>query len=154
MAWNGKHSLESASKSLSKTLSSLKTLLYECNVPLDVLLLRIWIIVIASVNFTVAWLKEETIRKGWFAHLATCRCGASAALSSNTKSLVTDENTWEWQVWLIKAYDYMRSARLLNMPFCTHLMQRPFFFSTILHIEYYHTPWYSGKSGKLLCQYY
>ena len=51
--------------------------------------------------------KEETIiiRKGQFAHLATCRCGASAVLSSNAKSLVTDENTRELQVWSTKAYD-------------------------------------------------
>ena len=39
--------------------------------------------------------EEEETRKGRFARLATCRCGASAVLSSNAKSLVTDENTRE-----------------------------------------------------------
>ena len=32
------------------------------------------------------------IRKGRFSRLATSRCGASVVLSSNAKSLVTDEN--------------------------------------------------------------
>ena len=91
MAWNGKCSLESASKSLPKTSSLLKAL------PLDMPLLRIRIIVIASVNIAVAQLKEEEvrIRKGRFACLVTCRCGTSVVLSSSAKSLVTDENTRE-----------------------------------------------------------
>ena len=38
-------------------------------------------------------LAEKEARR--FAHLVTCRCGASAVLSSNAKSLVTDENTGE-----------------------------------------------------------
>ena len=41
-------------------------------------------------------LAEETKKEDRrFAHLATCQCGASAVLSSNAKSLVTDENTEE-----------------------------------------------------------
>ena len=58
MAWNGKRSLASTSKSLQKTSSSLKALWYECNVPLDMPLLCV--IVIASVNIVVAHLKEES----------------------------------------------------------------------------------------------
>ena len=41
-------------------------------------------------------LAEETEKQDRrFAHLATCRCGALVVLSSNAKSLVTDENTRE-----------------------------------------------------------
>ena len=41
-------------------------------------------------------LAEETEKQDRrFAYLATCRCGASAVLSSNAKRLVTDENTRE-----------------------------------------------------------
>ena len=51
---------------------------------------------IASVNIAVALLKNMTEKEDRrFAHLATCRCGASAVLSSNAQSLVTDENTGE-----------------------------------------------------------
>ena len=38
--------------------------------------------------------------------LATCLCGTSAVLSGSINSLVTDENTRERQVWLIKPYDH------------------------------------------------
>ena len=59
-------------------------------------LLRVSVIVIASANIVVAQLKETIIiRKGQFARLATGRCDASAVLSSIAKSLVTDENTRE-----------------------------------------------------------
>ena len=38
-------------------------------------------------------LAEETEKQDRrFTHLATCRCDASTVLSSNAKSLVTDEN--------------------------------------------------------------
>ena len=39
--------------------------------------------------------KETEKEDRRFAHLVTCRCGASVVLSSNAKSLVTDENTEE-----------------------------------------------------------
>ena len=88
-------------------------------------------------NITVAQLKEEDgrIRKGRFAYLATCQCGASAVLSSNAKGLVTDENT---QVWSTKAYDRIQ-RRVLNISLCTHTMGQPFFFEPSLYMEYYHS---------------
>ena len=57
---------------------------------------RFFMFVIASANIVVAQLKETIIiiiiiRKGQFARLATCRCGASAVLSSIAKSVVGDE---------------------------------------------------------------
>ena len=50
-------------------------------------------------------------------------------------SIVTDEDTREWLVWLIKTNDYIQSR--LNVSFCTHYMWQPFFRDTLqLHVEF------------------
>ena len=36
------------------------------------------------------------------ARLATCQCSTPAMVTSNANSLVADENTRDWLVWLIK----------------------------------------------------
>ena len=46
--------------------------------------------------------------------VSTCRYGTPPKLSSNTNSLVADENTRDVMVWLIKAYNYNHS-RVLNV---------------------------------------
>ena len=105
MSYNGKRSPDSASKSLLNTSSSLQMLLYECNTARSMPLLR----VCNRFSHYCGGLGKEKNRRwdSWFAHLATCRCGTSAMLSDIANSLVTDENTGERQVWLIKAYDYI-----------------------------------------------
>ena len=109
MACNCKRSLDSASKSLLKTSSSLKTLWYECNTPWILLLVHVWIIAIASAIIVVASLKKNQKNQNEIVDLplATCRCYTSVMHSDTANSLVTDDNTGEWQVWLIKAYDYI-----------------------------------------------
>ena len=51
-------------------------------------------------------------------------------ISISANSLVVDENTREWLVWLIKASDYIQ-GRVLNIRFSTRLMGPPFFFWVI-----------------------
>ena len=134
MAWNGKHPLESASRSL---LENFEFFAYAC----------LWVQypiecgASSRLNhckrFSHYWAslaEEERKRKkeeDWrFGRLANYRLGTPVMISINANSLVVDENTREWLVWLIKASDYIQS-RVLNIRFCTRLMGPPFFFWVI-----------------------
>ena len=75
-------------------------------------LLRIWLIVIASVIIELAWLKEEEEEEEEeedrrFAPFSDLPMWHSAMVSSNANSLFADENTREWLVGFIKACDYI-----------------------------------------------
>ena len=132
MAWNGKHPLESASRSL---LENFEFFAYAC----------LWVqysiergasLCLNHCNrFTQYWasLAEERRKKkedGRFCRLANCRFGTPVMVSMSANSLFADEHTREWLVWCIKAYDYVQS-RVLNIRFCTRLMGPPFFFWVI-----------------------
>ena len=117
MAWNGKHPLSSASRSL---LENFEFFAYAC----------LWVqypiecCASSSLNhckrFSHYWAslaeerkkeerrkkkEEDTCRR--FGHLANYRLGTPVMISINANSLVVDENTREWLVWLIKASDYI-----------------------------------------------
>ena len=92
-----------------------------------------------------------------FAHLATCRCGASAVLSSNGKSLVIDENTREWQVWSTKLMTKSRAEfwthHFVHIHWGSHFFwSHPYIWSTtVLHNIVLKTTFSDlGSSGELL----
>ena len=148
MAWNGKRPLESTRESLLNLFNFFEKVMLQVQYPGEYpAFSRLnrcdrfshYRASLAEVEEAEAEAERRCTITPLPPSVSTCQCGTSAKLSSNANSLVTEENTRDVMVWLIKAYDCNQS-RVLNVLFWTRYMGSPFFPVPSLHMEHYCTP--------------